>query len=319
MPASLVPGLALLAALGGTPAKQRPALNPSECVDCHRAETEAWSRSPHARSRINALFVASFARSRLRWCLDCHAPRLQDDRARQSSIDCAVCHVRDGAVLTSHAPTIAGLRAHRMTEAPSLGAVAACQGCHQFNAPAAMQAPLHFTATPMQDTVGEWSRGPMGRAGTPCQSCHMAAGNHDLEGGHDVDLLRRTVAVEVVPVDGGYAVALRAHGAGHEVPTGDPFRRFELEVRSANSDATVAVRRFGRTLGDRTDGGWQVIDTAAPTPGAGTSVSPAQVIATPPAGASWVLTYRRDEPELEGTLPEAEYEVEVTRGAFGPR
>jgi hypothetical protein len=317
MAASAALGLTLLVA-GTSPraADDGPSAprDAAECARCHPTEAAAWSRSPHARSRTNPLFVASFKHSRLRWCLDCHAPRLDSSGPRTAGIDCAACHLRQGAVLTSHAPTASGLRAHRMEQVPALATVGACQRCHEFAAPEVMREPLVFTATPMQDTVSEWSRWRRGSASVSCQGCHMAGGNHDLEGGHDVELLRRTVSVDFAPIDGGFSASLRASGAGHAVPTGDPFRRFELEIRSPDAGELLATRRFGRALWQRNDAGWEVRDTAAPPPMGASSSSPPLRFAAPAGGFAWSLVYRADEPGLAAELPMENYAWEVARG-----
>jgi hypothetical protein len=193
------------------------------CVTCHPRQFAEWQGSRHASSFTNAIFRESYARQRGRWCRGCHQPS-------QSGVDCETCHVRDGKILSRE----------------DLGADDFCQRCHQFNFPGQRDV--------MQDTYGEWRRASVAQR---CQDCHMPNGAHRFPGGHDLELLRRTVAIEVAANEGGVAIHLSARGAGHRVPTGDPFRRLYVEIcEDSSCEEPIARPSFGRSF-VADGGGWR--------------------------------------------------------------
>lgn len=298
-----------------------PPLRAEACAACHPAEAAQWRRSIHATSHTNALYLASYNRSRLEWCMDCHAPRLEPSTAgigpRTEGIDCAACHVRGAFIVTSIEPTEAGQRAHPEMRDPALGTAESCAGCHQFNVPKVLHDPVQLTDMPMQSTLHEWQGSGAGKRGTSCQSCHMPRGSHDMQGGHDAELLRRTVDLRFSAApDGGWVATLESRGAGHRVPTGDPFRRFEVLIcATAECDDVFTKLRFGRLLRPRPDGGWvEARDTSVPAPRGRTASSPAQHFDAPACGFFWKMRYRMDESGLAAHVPRQAYEVDVSRG-----
>jgi hypothetical protein len=339
--AAAAAGLAFLvcaAALHAPPVPSSPPVDPSPaaCAACHAAEAAQWQRSPHATSRTNPLFAASFKHSRLRWCLDCHAPPLSGEAGsapdggtrRAQGIDCAACHLQGDAIATSKPPTERGLQAHKLVQDPKLATAASCAGCHQFNTPTLLRDPVVLGDVPMQDTYAEWQHSPAAARGVSCQGCHMAKGSHDIVGGHDAALLQRTVGVAFTHADGGWEAQLTAKGAGHRVPTGDPFRRFELSICAApGCEERLALRRFGREFREdapeETDGPrdpkvqhWRLSrDTTAP---AGEGRSEARRFDAPAAGFAWELRYRMEEPGLERDVDRSVYETAVAAGVVGP-
>ena len=172
------------------------------CKECHARQYDQWRASRHASSTSNALFVSAFRREPMRWCLGCHAGAIAGE-----GIGCNDCHVRDGAVVDQR----------RLAEP------AFCGRCHQFDFPGG--------GAPMQDTLAEWQRSPSAAAGRTCQDCHMRAGDHHFPGGHDRALLEASVRVRVERVTPDRVrVTLAARSVGHRLPTGDPFRRFVVEL-----------------------------------------------------------------------------------------
>lgn len=305
----------------------RLAVDPSveSCANCHAAETEQWRHSPHAGAREDPLFLASWSQSRLRWCVDCHAPpvdTVDGGVVRGSGVDCAACHLRGGAVVTRHLPTPKGVAAHPMARDENLGNSSWCAPCHQFNVPVSLHAPIHEGDQPMQDTFHEWQQSPSAARGVSCQGCHMREGTHDMEGAHDVDLVRRTVSMQFSSVDGGWTASLVARGAAHRVPTGDPFRRFELTIcTTPDCSHVLAVRQFGREFAERrTDAGpgaSQFVmtgDFAAHPHLDGGAASPPRFFNAPASGFSWKLQYRLDEPGLRSPAPENLVRLHIHQG-----
>jgi D-alanyl-D-alanine dipeptidase len=217
-----------------------PQGHPTErCAECHPQAARAWEGSGHAASWSSPLFQAGLAVERRQFCVDCHAPA--GAAARADGIGCASCHAA-GA-------TRAALRA------PGF-----CRRCHEFATPEWSDGQMRLTDLPMQSTFTEWEAyRRAGGAGT-CQSCHMPDGDHAMHGAHDLELLRRSIAVAVAPSADGRAVtfALSSAGVGHRFPTGDLFRSLTLEVRDVgqgdDDGAWRTVDRVGRSFETRMDG-----------------------------------------------------------------
>lgn len=238
---------------GPVPAGLR-SIEPGACGECHDDHLREWEASAHRVASTNPVFRAELGERRLPSCVQCHAPRGE----RAQGIDCAVCHVRDGAVLN---PIVSGRAPHASRVAPELADERACAACHEFD----------FDGQPgdrLQRTVSEWRESP--HAGTACQGCHMPRRDghraHHFPGGLDDTLVERAIEVvrEEAYVDGDITrvrLTLQADRAGHAVPTGDIFRRLEVRVwpdgQPARAVSTMLARRFRVTrdgwteLGDR--------------------------------------------------------------------
>ena len=103
-------------------------LSASECGDCHEEIYREWQASNHAIAWQDMQFQAEWAKDDSLWvCLNCHTPLQNqqefiilgkqdgdyfkpvkqanphfDPKLKEESITCAVCHVRDGAVIGLH-------------------------------------------------------------------------------------------------------------------------------------------------------------------------------------------------------------------------
>jgi len=300
-----------------------------ECGRCHTRLYDAWRASRHGAAYTNAIFASSFAREPRRWCLYCHSPlaaqvaeaaRLRVVDASQApraaeGVGCAACHLRDGVVLSAREPSARAIAAHPTRRDPRLGTEELCARCHQFNFPdARARGHVRYTAAPMQDTVGEWRRSG---ARATCRECHLRDGAHGFPGGHDAALLRDTLAVEVTRAAPDRAVVVvRARGAAHRVPTGDPFRRLWVELCDApDCEEPLARPAFGRRYA-RTRAAWRrVADTTLP-PAADESEARREVrIAGAPAGAlHWRLVMGYVAPSTERDLEVGDRELEIVRG-----
>ncbi len=225
---------------GRIPAGLR-SIDAASCGECHAEHLREWQTSAHRASFTSPVFLAEFRHRRLPSCVRCHAPRTE----RAAGIDCAACHVRDGAVLN---PTVSGRAPHASRAAPELSDERACAPCHEFD----------FDGQPgdrLQRTVSEWAESP--HAGTSCQGCHLPLRDgrhaHHFPGGLDATLVRNAITVRsgrAQAEDGVTRVhlTLAVNRAGHAVPTGDIFRRLEVRVwpegQPQRAESVMLARRF---------------------------------------------------------------------------
>lgn len=312
-----------------TPPANIPSLSARDCSKCHDAIYKQWQASRHSQSFTNRIFAASFRREPLAWCIYCHAPlpeqvkalagtrgiRGGDSPLVDEGVNCAVCHIRNGAILSAHEPSAAGQRAHPMRRVPALGTSEFCGGCHQFNFPRP-GLPVRYSQQPMQDTLAEWRRTEQKKE---CQDCHMPGGGHTFPGGHDIPFLRNTLQVHITPKGHRLQIDLQANGAGHRVPTGDPFRRLQLQLLS-NEQATVPLSTYslGRRFRNPPNGDkdtWVLIqDLSIPPPTQdGTAV---RSFTAPALGAKYFrLLFSYPAPSSRPDLQGDDVAVEVLRGA----
>lgn len=211
------------------------------CAACHADAYRQWRRSSHRRAFDNAVFQAEYLPDRRAFCANCHAPR--GPALHRAGVDCATCHVRDGAVLSTR---VSGEAPHRSRVEPNLAGSVACARCHQFGFERQPDLPL-------QATVDEWMASA--HRDTPCQGCHMPRGSHAFPGGMDPTLMASAISVQASATpdrDDTVRVTLRMRvdGAGHAVPTGDVFRRLEVRVWSGpQSERRLLARRMRQTRG----------------------------------------------------------------------
>ena len=254
-------------------ARPAPAVaeRPAVCGDCHPDVLRTWSDGIHAQGRQDPLFAASFARAADPWCLGCHEPD-------GDHIGCGTCHERQQT----------------------------CASCHGFDLPASLgpDGPGPPSGVRGQDTDGEHARSD--RAAEPCTACHDP---HGADGAHDVDRVRRTVRVTATRAGDGVDVRFVAQGAGHAVPTGDPFRRLRFEVC-----ADLGCRRISawldleRRLAPDPVSGWRVAeDTRIPPSSGGRPGEVRRHLAADPAVA-WQLVYHLADPRDEA-VPGSSYLV----------
>lgn len=244
-----------------------------DCALCHQEIAREWAASQHKSAWVDPVFRAAYDLEPMGFCRNCHAPLAPEgsapsERAAREGVSCAVCHVRDGHVLSSGAGRgdAAGTSApHGVRAEPRFSMSAYCAGCHQFNFPAETSAggPLFDTDAPMQDTFNEWQRSEHALRGTQCQDCHMPwrtardgarYRSHRFEGSRDPALLARAARVEATASREG--ASLVAHlrvlpaDVGHAFPTGDLFRRLELRVWVEGAPQHAQVVSFARSFRD---------------------------------------------------------------------
>ena len=147
----------------------------------------------------------------------------------KEGVNCAACHIRNGVILTSKAPTEFAKNIHPIKQDKRFGTSQYCAGCHQFNFVKKLTDPIHRIKVPTQNTLQEWLQSHASKQGKTCQSCHMPKGSHFFPGSHNISFLKKSISAKVHFIHNQkLQVVLRTHGVGHSVPTGDPFRRLRL-------------------------------------------------------------------------------------------
>jgi Cytochrome c554 and c-prime len=258
----------------------------TDCAPCHAQIAAEWERSAHARSWTDPIFQAEYQLAPEPFCRRCHAPLAPDPagelRAESSAesvepveprevaalaargIDCAVCHVRGGRLLSVHGR---GGAEHPIAADTRLAAGAFCGPCHQFDFPAPEpgQQPRYHPGRPLQNTLHEWRESR--HSDQPCQYCHMrrVAGDpldasvsrphrdHSFAISTDRDLLAGAVAVSAHARWRGdqldVTMTISPRTIGHAFPTGDMFREAVLIVRLGDQQRTERLRRdFALTI-----------------------------------------------------------------------
>lgn len=236
-------------------------LSAQGCNACHWAAHDTWSGSAHAGAWASETFQLGLAGAGgSTVCVSCHLPltnqhdqlaagyvdgdlsrpRLQpnpsfDLTLRGEGVTCAACHVREGTILGTHASPGAP---HPVAVSTELGDPALCATCHQLSWPDGDR--------PFYDTYGEWKASAYAKAGVTCQDCHMAPvagvampGSDGNQPSHALSAdprraLSALISLPSAKVTRGQAVeltlTLQNTGAGHAVPTGNPFKSVKVDV-----------------------------------------------------------------------------------------
>jgi len=187
--------------------------------------------------------VKEIPRGRVEKAVEEPNPRY-DPEYQKESVTCAVCHVRDGIIYGPYEDSVAP---HPAKFDPNFRTAQPCYRCHNV-----VSGPAQFYNVGPCGTYAEYEgKFFMQERGFICQSCHMptidrpVATNgpirrgrqHLWRGGHDPDMIKRAVAVQIKadtasPKPGdrvGFTLTLINAGAGHKIPTGDPDRHFTVE------------------------------------------------------------------------------------------
>lgn len=235
------------------PGADRVAID-ATCEGCHEDVAAEWRGSLHHASWDDPIFLTAHAIEPQPFCRSCHAPEADpgaapSEAARRLGIGCVTCHLRGDRIVGPRARA-AREGAHAVVGDPRLAGAGACTACHQFEFPEPQDAAMQGT--------GEEHRASR-FAAMPCQECHMprlpGGGTRRHHGFHvDEALLRSAVRVTAAR-DGERSVAITITPArvGHDVPTGDMFRRLEVRATAIDDPRAVAstslARRFRRVPG----------------------------------------------------------------------
>ena len=258
------------------------------CVSCHSDISKQWASSRHSVAMRNPVFtekISEYADTPL--CTQCHAPlQLQHHQLPSSFIDgdphkpvfsenpnwdavlasesvgCASCHIRDGKILgiEEHPNS-----PHDIVVSKELSSSQGCAGCHQFS-----WEELPF---PMYNTFAEWQESPQAQAGIQCQDCHMPpqatsnafatplqASHHFSQTTTQALSLRVELASPIftraseIPMH----VELINTGAGHAIPTGNPWKKYNLTLRIIDAKGKKLIKAQEHMIGRTQDkeGNW---------------------------------------------------------------
>ena len=186
-----------------------------------------------------------------------------DEDFEREGVTCAVCHVRDGVI---HGPFGDSVAPHPTKFDPAFRTTEICHRCHSV-----VSGPFQFYNVGPCGTYAEYEgEFFMKEKGLICQSCHMpeitrpvAKGGpirhgrrHLWRGGHDPDMIKRAMAVQVIadppkPEPGervDFSLTLINAGAGHKIPTGDPDRHFSVEFYVRDGQGNVIAEQI-ETMG----------------------------------------------------------------------
>ncbi len=310
-------------------------LRAEDCGSCHQDVYTDWRTTRHAVAWTNDVFQDGFRADQRDTCVYCHAPLKEQsaeifanwkyyadhrppfaqlamppgtDLAREG-VNCAVCHLRDGKILTANAEQRS--LAHDFRYEPRLNDGSFCANCHEFNFPVFYQGKVAGeTETPMQTTFTEWrnysaTARAVGRPVKNCRGCHMPGDRHTFRGAHDLKLLKSSIKIEAIRMQGACRFILRSMNTGHENPTGDLFRHYTLET-AADGTTFRSVYRVGRLFRNEATTDGRIVTRLAEN----TALRPFEerlvlVPCEPHEPLAWRLRYHytSEKDEIRGGLP----------------
>ena len=265
-------------------------ISAKSCGVCHQDHYEEWKHSTHSHAWTDPQFQAEIAKETSPFmCINCHIPLENqqenivtglingdvykpvnhknprfDKELQQEGINCASCHVRNGAVL---GPTGTDKAPHKTIKDTVHLSENLCISCHNAVATISPQLPCTF------ETGDEWKAGPY--FGTKnCKTCHMPDTVRSIVSGHEArkshlhyfmgsgipkfidkptkmlnGLLIKTIPLQEVYNAGdtvSLKVSLTNEFAGHKIPTGDPERFFLIEQAVYTKDSVLLVEKTHR-------------------------------------------------------------------------
>jgi hypothetical protein len=251
------------------------------CAECHAATYESWSRTFHALSAIDPVFIESLERTEIgagrqarKLCLMCHSPTTNlsgdfdlDDPVSREGVTCSFCHsvtlvdhqarherfVNDPALLAVEAAE--NIEDHHFEDLNIMLDAEFCAGCHEW---------VNENGLKILSTYSEWKESFFATKGIPCQQCHMPqslggevktegaksirpSNLHFQMGGHSQNQLisaaRLDVTAEVEGAEIVLNVGVTNAKAGHMLPTGIPNRKMKLLVDLYDRDGELLDRR----------------------------------------------------------------------------
>jgi hypothetical protein len=273
-------------------------LSAEVCGTCHTEIYREWKASFHAIALQDPQFQGEWKRDKELWvCLNCHTPLENqqefiilgkedgdyfkpvkkanpnfDAELQQESITCAVCHVRDGAVIGTLGNQATS--PHKVKADPEFLSRQFCLTCHNVTEELTPSLVCSF------QTGEEWKSGPYPQAGRDCITCHMPEVYRSLTTYTPARWTRRHTWIgSAIPkfmggekivsgykrgtdIDVHYSQKKVADGdsifvtvsivnqhAGHYLPTGDPeyFITLDLSVRNGENKVLAdTTHRIGQ-------------------------------------------------------------------------
>jgi len=264
-------------------------LSAASCGTCHQEHYKEWQTSTHAHAWTDLQFQAELAKeSSPIMCINCHIPLQNqqefivnglidgdiyrpakeknpnfDKALQQEGINCASCHVRNGAVI---GPTGTDKAPHSTVKDPEHLSENLCISCHNADAVVTPTLACSF------QTGEEWKTGPY-FGNKNCISCHMEETHREIMPGYGERKSRfHTFAGSGIPKRTGldapmlnglefypdkiaetyhvgdklsYTFKVKNEHAGHRVPTGDPERFYIIRFELRNAvDSLVSSEEF---------------------------------------------------------------------------
>ena len=241
------------------------ALSYQSCTRCHRRVHWGWKVSMHSVSWVDPEVQELWHHyGKPEGCQDCHLPIVSSRRGAAGApdpagfpaglagegVNCAVCHVRDGAILAPHEGGTRNPESkppHPVRYTEELNQSRFCADCHQSTE----------SERPMYDTFREWEASPAAKQGIRCHDCHLpkrtrvdqaggivAFHTHGFLGSHTDLKVQEALELDVRTDRPRYArgetvvarVRLTNTGAGHKVPTGHPLHGIEVTAGIADQN-----------------------------------------------------------------------------------
>ena len=298
----------------------------AECERCHTAVAEEWRGSLHQQAWTDPVFLGAYAIEPLPFCRGCHAPMADisnsNDPARFLGVGCVTCHL-EGEHILGVRDLEARAGGHAVVGSAQFASASACESCHQFEFPIPQDAS-------MQDTAREHEQSP--QRDSSCQDCHMASPgqdptrrSHRFQVHGDPARLRSSLEVSArLTSPRSLEVSLRTSAfVGHAVPTGDMFRRLEVQARALGEskeslEPVVLAREFRMQRKDQAMLRIQVGDSRVPANGEPKTVQLNFAHPVGEAGAEWRVVYRRMGPQEAALfgVDLAGEEVEIASGTL---
>jgi nitrate reductase cytochrome c-type subunit len=177
-------------------------LRAEDCGTCHTEHYAEWKNTTHAHAWTDEQFQSEIRKKSSPYlCINCHIPlqnqqefivtgledgdiykpvkvknALFDRTLQQEGINCASCHVRDGAIIGAQNLTNAP---HKVVYAPEKLNENMCISCHNANAVVTPELVCTF------QTGDEWKAGPYFKEKN-CISCHFEEVQRPLVAGYPV-------------------------------------------------------------------------------------------------------------------------------------
>ncbi len=265
-------------------------LSAKQCGVCHQTHYNEWKLSTHANAWTDKQFQAELKKETSPFmCINCHIPLQNqqeyiikglvdgdiyqpvkelnpefDEELQQEGINCASCHVRDGAII---GPTGTKKAPHKTIKDTKHLSENLCIGCH--NAVAVITPDLVCSF----ETGDEWKEGPY-YGKKDCKICHMEPINREIVSGYGerlshlhyfagsgipkVDTLKTKMlnGLEVYPSEikknisvkdsVRFSLKVKNEHAGHRVPTGDPERFFLITFQLKNKQGEIISEKTDR-------------------------------------------------------------------------
>lgn len=265
-------------------------LSSKDCGVCHQTHYNEWKFSTHANAWTDQQFQAELKKETSPFmCINCHVPLQNqqefiikglvdgdiyqpvkepnphfDKELQQEGINCASCHVRNGAIL---GPTGTTKAPHKTIKDTLHLSEKLCIKCH--NAVAVITQDLACTF----ETGDEWKNGPyFGKK--DCKTCHMEPVTQEIVEGYGkrlshshffpgsgipkLDTLQTKIlnGFEYYPSEIKkkylitdsifYQIKIKNENAGHKVPTGDPERFFMISFILKNEKGEILSEKKER-------------------------------------------------------------------------